>query len=98
MARKRYSKQFKDEACDLVLKHGYSWDQASNKLGIPHSTFGHWMQKRGRLADGEALPPDSDDPQILRARIRQLESKLRRSEMEKDILKKATAYFASLKP
>jgi len=97
MGRKRYSKQFRDEACDLVLKHGYSWDAAISKLGIPRSTFGHWLQQRGRLADGQMIPPDSDDPQVLRARIRQLEAKLRNAEMEKEILKKATAYFASLK-
>ncbi len=39
--------------------------------------------------------PESDDPKILNARIRELEAKLRRAEMERDILKKATAYFAS---
>jgi transposase-like protein len=39
--------------------------------------------------------PESDDPKVLNARIRELEAKLRRAEMERDILKKATAYFAS---
>ena len=37
---------------------------------------------------------ESDDPKVLKARIRDLEAKLRRAEMEREILKKATAYFA----
>ena len=98
MARKRYTKQFKDEACRLVIDHGYTWEDAASKLGVPQSTFDYWMQQRGRLSDGEALPPgNSDDPKVLKARLRQLERRLRQAEMEKEILKKATAYFASQK-
>jgi transposase-like protein len=39
----------------------------------------------------------SEDPAVLKAQIKELQRQLKRSEMEKDILKKATAYFASLK-
>ena len=98
MARKRYSKQFKDEACKLVIDHGYTWEQAAGKLGIPQSTFDYWMQQRGRLLDGQVIPGDSEDPKVLKARVRQLERQLRQAQMEKDILKKATVYFAGLKP
>jgi transposase-like protein len=38
--------------------------------------------------------PESDDPKVLQARIRELEARLGRAEMEREILKKATAYFA----
>ncbi len=38
--------------------------------------------------------PESDDPKVLKARIVELEARLRRAEMEREILKKATAYFA----
>ena len=41
---------------------------------------------------GEA--PLSDDPAALRAQVRELEARVKRLEMEKEILKKATAYFA----
>ena len=98
MARKRYTRQFKEEACRLVIDHGYTWEDAAGKLGVPQSTFDYWMQQRGRLSDGQSLPPgNSDDPKVLRARLRQLERRLRQAEMEKEILKKATAYFASQK-
>ena len=98
MARKRYSQQFKEEACKLVVDHGYTWKQAAQKLGVGQSTFDYWMKQRGRLRSDEPLPADSDDPRVLRLRIRQLERELREARMEKDILKKATVYFASLKP
>ena len=99
MARKRYSKQFKDEACKLVIDHGYTWEQAAGKLGIPQSTFDYWMQQRGRL-ETEQSPlavNGSDEPRVLRARIRELERQLRQAHLEKEILKKATVYFAGLK-
>jgi len=49
----------------------------------------------------QLVEPDyaaSDDPKLLKARIRELEKRLKRSETEKEILKKATAYFASQSP
>ena len=49
----------------------------------------------------EVVEPDyaaSNDPKFLKARIRELQKRLQRSETEKEILKKATAYFASQHP
>ena len=66
MARKRYSQQFKDEACRLVIDHGYTWCQAAKKLGIGQSTFEYWMRQRGRLREGDVLSPDSDAAVTLR--------------------------------
>ena len=56
------------------------------------------MKKRGLILPVTVVGPDdaaSEDPQLLKARIKELEKRLARSEMEKEILKKATAYFAS---
>ena len=50
------------------------------------------------MSDDARSMPESDDPKVLNARIRELEAKLRRAEMERDILKKATAYFAEPPP
>ena len=44
------------------------------------------------------LDLQSDDPAVLKAKLRDLEKQLERTEMERDILKKATAFFASQKP
>lgn len=98
MARKHYSLEFQDQACKLVSQEGYTLKKAARELGISTAGLRGWMQKRGLSAPVEVVEPDyvqSNDPQLLKARIRELEKRLRRSETEKEILKKATAYFAS---
>jgi transposase len=96
MARKRYSKEFQDEACKLVTEQGYTQKKAAQELGISPEVLKYWLNKRGLTpAPVEEAWPETDDPQLLKARIRELQGRLRRSEMEKEILKKATAYFAS---
>ncbi len=98
MARKQHSVQFQDEACKLVSEQGYTQQKAADELGITRVTMQTWLKKRGLLKPLELIEPDyavSEDPKLLKARIRELEKKLRRSETEKEILKKATAYFAS---
>ena len=98
MARKYHSVQFQDEACKLVTEQGYTQQRAADELGVTRVTMQAWLKKRGLLRPAEVVEPDyaaSDDPRLLKSRIRELEKRLRRAEMEKDILKKATAYFAS---
>ncbi len=95
MARKIHSPQFKDEACKLVSEQGYSVNKAAKELGIASMTLQYWLEKRGHKTRS---PPESDDPQVLKTKIRELERSLRRSEMEKEILKKATAFFAGQNP
>ena len=103
MARrqKQYSKQFQDEACKLVIEQGYTQQKAGEAVGVTRETIGDWLSKRGLTQPRQVVEPDyaaSDDPELLKARIAELEKRLRRSEMEKEILKKATAYFASQNP
>jgi transposase len=98
MARKQHSIEFQDEACKLVTEQGYTQKKAADELGITRVTMGTWLKKRGHIKPVEIVEPDftaSDDPKLLKARIRELQKRLARSETEKEILKKATAYFAS---
>ena len=97
MARKRYSKAFKDEACKLITEQKQEIATAARDLGIAEQTLRYWLVQRGWTADQVELP-ESDDPRWLKARIRDLEQRLRRAEMEREVLKKATAYFASQQP
>lgn len=96
IVRKHYPPEFKAEAIKLVLEQGYPCRQAGKQLGIPHKTLANWVrpqrkqQRSAQIAEGVA----KDDPAALRARIAELEKQLRRAEMEREILKKATAYFA----
>src|SRR5690348_16671283 len=97
--RKVYSQAFKEEACKLVREQGYSVARAAKELGMVEWTLKYWLKKQGHTPTPiEHVPPESNDPAVLKARIRELEKSLRRSEMEKEILKKATAYFASQNP
>jgi transposase len=96
-----YSKQFKEQAMRLVTDRGYTPTAAARELGIPDNTLISWLRKAGwrKPAKGDNQPvlPQtlSDDPAVLKVKLRQLEAENRRLRMERDILKKATAYFAS---
>jgi transposase len=99
MGYRRYARQLKDQACALVIEERYDPATAGRQLGIPEMTLRSWLAKRNwkanrPMSDARSMP-ESDDPKVLHARIRELEAKLRRAEMEREILKKATAYFAS---
>lgn len=96
--RKQYSKSFKDEACRLVMEQNQPIATAAGDLGVPEQTLRYWLTRRGWQPQESQVPEhlaESDDPRWLKARIRDLEQRLRRAELEREILKKATAYFAS---
>src|SRR5271169_4382423 len=96
MKRKRFSLEFKEEACKLVMQQGYTPAQAARELGIAGQTLGHWLRRRGHQSSVEHEPAQiSDDPAVLKAQIRELSARVHRLETEKEILKKATAFFAS---
>ncbi len=90
--RKQYSKEFKLDAISLVLDQGYTRSQAASSLGINANMLRRWIQEQ-QSDDGHAfrgngkLTPDQEE-------IRTLKAQVKRLEMEKDILKKATVFFA----
>jgi len=99
MARKRYSREFQDQACKLVSEQGYTQRKAAAELGVAVHQLQYWMKQRGLIKSFQEQPwPETEDPKLLKARINELEKQLRRSETEKEILKKATAFFASQNP
>jgi transposase len=100
VARKRYTTAFKDEACKLVTEQGYEVATAAKKLGVAEMTLRYWLVQRGWEGPKAIGLEDqqSDDPKYLKARVRDLEQRLKRAEMEREILKKATAYFANQNP
>jgi transposase-like protein len=54
-----------------------------------------WLRKAGWVRRVEPSPPLPDDAHALKLRVADLERQVKRLELEKEILKKATAYFAS---
>ena len=93
--QRRYSRAFKDEACNLVSRQGYTQQRAAEQLGVPLLTLKGWLKERGLVTRAVTHQvPDSDDPDVLKAQLRELQQRVRRLEQEKEILKKATAFFA----
>ncbi len=72
--------------------------ECGRQAGVTRVTIQNWLKKRNLIVPAKLIEPDfgaSKDPELLAARIKELEKRLARSEIEKEILKKATAYFAS---
>lgn len=98
MARKSYSKSFKAEAIKLITEQKQPVSVAAKGLGVAEMTLRYWLTKSGWSPEQSSVPEhlaESDDPRWLKTRIRDLEQRLARTEMEREILKKATAYFAN---
>ena len=90
--RRTFSREFKKEAVALVVEHGYSYAEAGRSLGIRGNLIGRW--KRQLEDDASETFPGKGKRTGEQQRIHELEVENRRLRMEKDILKKATAFFA----
>jgi len=93
--RRFFSEEFKREAVSLVVDQGYSCAEAGRSLGIRGSLIGRWKRA---LETGESTFQGNGRLTADQERIRELEAEVRRLRMEKDILKKATAFFVQEKP
>ena len=89
MKRKRYSDSFKAEAAKLVTEQGRSIQQAARELGVSASGLRQWIVAQ----DVESGRKDGLTA-AEKAEIRELKRELQVVKMERDILKKATAFFA----
>ena len=95
---RRYTKAFREQAMRLVSEKEYGVATAARELGIPQSTLTMWLKKSGRQRHIENESPVGEDPQALKTEVLELRRRIKRLEMEKEILKKATAYFAGQNP
>jgi len=90
MSNQRYSPEFKDEAVRQVVDRGYSVAEISERLGVSAHSLYKWVK---------AVKPDKTDQHAAeliaaKSEVLKLRAQLRRAEEERDILKKAAAYFA----
>jgi transposase len=90
--RKNYSREFKLEAVRLISEKGYSLAEASRNLGIEYSVLRRWKRE---LADNpQSAFPGKGRLNHRDQQLRDLQRELERVKEERDILKKALAYFA----
>jgi transposase len=101
MARKVYSLQFKQEVVAMTRQPGTSVRSVAKSLGVRPQTLEYWIEHpptpTGTRRD-RSLAAESDDPAALKLLLKEAQQRIRRLEMERDILKKATAFFASHSP
>ena len=90
---KRYDEEFKVAAAKLVTDRGYGPKEAALSLGVKPSTLNYWVKVYGHRPRRQAETVDS-----LRLRNKQLEAENQRLKLEREILKKATAFFANQQP
>lgn len=90
MSNQRYSPEFKDEAVRQIVDRGYSVAEVSERLGVSAHSLYKWVK---------AVKPDKTDEQAAelieaRSEVLKLRAQLKRTEEERDILKKAARYLA----
>lgn len=92
MGRRVHSPEFKREAAKLALQPGKSRVQVARELGVHINVLRHWV-KQFQAGVWEATPGKSlkNEQQL---EIERLRRQLKQAETERDILKKAVAYFA----
>jgi transposase-like protein len=88
MSDKRYTEEFKIEAVKQVTERGYSAAEVARRLGVNPNSIYNWVKKYG---PGKRHATELDKHQEENRRLR---AELKRVTEERDILKKATAYFA----
>ena len=92
MGRRSFSREFKFEAVKLVKERGVSVTQAAKDLGISQSVLGRWV--REAVADPKQAFPGRGQMKPDDAEVARLKRELAKTKAERDILKKAIAFFA----
>lgn len=90
MGKKVYSDEFRESAVKMVLEQKRQVNEAARSLGVLPATLRYWIkthQQRVRVTD-------SAEEKALRKKVRELEVENQKLRLEREILKKAAAYFA----
>jgi transposase len=89
--RPRYDEEFKRASVRLVVEEHYSFRAAAKAVGVSEQSLRLWHK---RFAPPAELCGENATLDELREENKRLRRQLRRAELEREILKKATAYFA----
>ena len=88
MSNKRYTEEFKLEAVKQVMERQHPVAEVSVRLGVSQHSLYQWLKRHGQPAEVR------QEQQSQASEIRRLKAELKRVTEERDILKKAAAYFA----
>jgi len=93
MARRKFTREFKVSAVNLVNEKGYTIPEAAKSLGVDPNCVRYWV---GQLSDEPGMRPSGDG--ALAAEVQRLRKENARLLIEREILKKAAAFFAREQP
>ncbi len=96
MARRSFTLEFKTSAAQLVREQGYTVAQAAKSLGVDPRSIREWIAKLA--PQPQAVPALAAGDAELRPELERLRAENKRLLMEREILKKATAFFAREQP
>ena len=90
--RRVFTNEFKTDAVKLVTEQGYSYSEVGRRLGVNHTNVSRWVRAyRGQLEKQTQSGSHHD----LEAEVKRLRRENKRLLMEREILKKAAAFFAN---
>lgn len=89
--RRKFSREFKVEAVKLVTEQGYAVSEAARNLGIRAGLLGRWKRE---MKKQEADNSSGGATLVLEAELKKLRRENEQLRMEREILKKAAAFFA----
>jgi len=91
--RRKFTQEFKDDAVSLVIDQGYSCAEVARRLGVSDNNVNRWVREYRQRNEVESADGLSRDQ--MEAELKRLRKENKRLEMERDILKKAAAFFAN---
>ena len=92
MQRRKFTREFKLEAVRLIRERGVSFGQASQDLGVHESQLREWVKKFAE--DPQHAFPGNGQMKPEQLEIVRLRREVQKLKAERDIIKKAAAYFA----
>ena len=91
--RRNFTQEFKDDAVSLVIEQGYKCAEVARRLGVRENNVNRWVREHRKRNE---LPlPDGLSREQMEIELKRLRKENKRLEMERDILKKAAAFFAN---
>ena len=90
--RRDFTPEFKNDAVKLVTEQGYSCSEVSRRLGVNHTNISRWVRQH---RDAMENTSPSASSKSLEDEVKRLKKENKRLLIERDILKKAAAFFAN---